>query len=216
MKTRGDNPLHIMVIAASSERRASLLAMAENAVQARITTSHGISLERIFQVAAETIVVDVDGPELSSALIRLAQALPGGTGLVALADNPDPSWVILALRSGINAILSREVSGEELRLAILAAESGLVLLHPTSAQNLGSQSFTQNHDAVIPAESLTVREKEVLSLVREGLGNKEIAGRLHISEHTVKFHISSILGKLGAASRTEAVSQGIRRGFITI
>ena len=65
-------------------------------------------------------------------------------------------------------------------------------------------------------ESLTPREEEVLALVRDGLGNKEIAGRLNISEHTVKFHISSILGKLGAGSRTEAVSQGIRKGLITI
>jgi DNA-binding NarL/FixJ family response regulator len=66
------------------------------------------------------------------------------------------------------------------------------------------------------AEELTARESEVLRLVSMGLGNKEVAGRLAISEHTVKFHISSILGKLHAGSRTEAVSLGIRRGLIPI
>jgi len=216
MNKRGANPLHAMVIAASSGRRNSLAAMAANAAGGRITTTPEISLERVFQVAPDLILVDVDGPALSSAVIRLAHALPQGAGLVVLADNPDPRWVAMALRTGVNAVLSRELAEEELRLAILAAEAGLVLLHPSSAQNLGSHSLTPNHHSVIPVESLTVREREVLSLVREGMGNKDIAGRLSISEHTVKFHISSILGKLGAASRTEAVSQGIRKGFITI
>jgi DNA-binding NarL/FixJ family response regulator len=67
-----------------------------------------------------------------------------------------------------------------------------------------------------PVEELTARESEVLRLVSLGLGNKEVAGRLAISEHTVKFHLSSILGKLQAGSRTEAVSLGIKRGLIPI
>lgn len=65
-------------------------------------------------------------------------------------------------------------------------------------------------------ERLTPRERQVLFLMSEGLGNKEIAARLGISDHTVKFHASSILGKLGAGSRTEAVSQGIKRGLISL
>jgi DNA-binding NarL/FixJ family response regulator len=65
-------------------------------------------------------------------------------------------------------------------------------------------------------EHLTAREREVLGLMSGGLGNKQIAARLGISEHTVKFHTSSILAKLSAGSRTEAVSQGIRRGLIML
>jgi DNA-binding NarL/FixJ family response regulator len=65
-------------------------------------------------------------------------------------------------------------------------------------------------------EQLTAREREVLAFMSDGLGNKEIAARLGISEHTVKFHTSSILGKLSVASRTEAVTQGIRRGLIAL
>jgi len=65
-------------------------------------------------------------------------------------------------------------------------------------------------------EELTPREVEVLRLLADGLGNKEVALRLGISDHTVKFHISSILAKLGAGSRTEAVTLGIRRGLILL
>ena len=216
MNARGDNPLHIMLIAASSARRGSLASIAARSTNARITTNPAISMERIFQAAADVIIVDVDSPSLSMGVLQLAEALPGGAGLIALADNPESQWVASALHSGINAILSREITLEELRLAILAAETGLVLLHPSSAQSLGHQHFNRDHDSSGVVESLTGREQEVLRLVSEGLGNKEIAVKLNISDHTVKFHISSILGKLGAASRTEAVSQGIRRGFITI
>jgi DNA-binding NarL/FixJ family response regulator len=71
-------------------------------------------------------------------------------------------------------------------------------------------------DLTYDQERLTAREFEVLRLLSEGLANREIASRLAISEHTAKFHISSILGKLNVATRTEAVSQGIRRGLIPI
>jgi len=71
-------------------------------------------------------------------------------------------------------------------------------------------------DVALPDEALTAREREVLELLSRGLPNKLIARRLQISEHTVKFHVSSIYAKLGATSRTDAVSRGVRRGLITI
>jgi DNA-binding NarL/FixJ family response regulator len=64
--------------------------------------------------------------------------------------------------------------------------------------------------------ALTNREREVLRLLAEGVGNKEIAWRLSITEHTVKFHVSSLMTKLNAGSRTEAVTQGIRRGYVAL
>lgn len=216
MNARDGNALHILVIAVSSERRTSLAAIIGKVAHARATTASGISLERILQSAPDAIVVDIDGSSLSNAVIRLAEALPPGTGLIALVDNSNPGWVAGALRVGVNAILSREIASEEMKLAILAAEAGLVLLHPTSAQHLGGQTLLRDTASPDLVEPLTAREQEVLRMVSEGLGNKEIAARLSISDHTVKFHISSILGKLGASSRTEAVSQGIRRGLIAI
>lgn len=214
MTTRDGNPVHILVIAASSERRNSISAVVRTA-RAHILTAANISLDRIFQLAPELVIADVDTPAEAAAIIRVAEAVPAGTGLIALADNPDSRWVGAALRAGINAILSREIAAEEMRLAILAAEAGLVLLHPSSAQDLGKHLMLE-HDSATLAEPLTTREQQILRLVSEGLGNKEIAAQLNISDHTVKFHISSILSKLGASSRTEAVSQGIRRGLIAI
>ena len=216
MSTRRDNPLHLMLIAASLERRTQLEGMTHKAAEVRISTSPAVNLERIFQTAPDQVLVDIDGPPVAQAVVRVTEALPAATGVIALADNPEPQWVSLALNSGVNAILSREVTADELRLAILAAEAGLILLHPTSIHASTWQQSTQDHDSPDLAEALTVREQEVLRLVSDGLGNKEIAERLNISDHTVKFHISSILGKLGASSRTEAVSLGIRKGFITI
>ena len=209
------NTLHVLVIATSSERRNVITGMICEAVKSRIEHAAALSLERIFQTAAEIAVVDVESPTAAGSVLRTAKALPAGTGLIALADDPEPAWVTTALRAGVNAILSGDVTTEEMRLAILATEAGLILLHPSSAQNLGGSTAWAGSDAG-PEEPLTVREQEVLRLAGDGLGNKEIAAKLNISEHTVKFHISSILGKLGAAGRTEAVRQGIKRGLIVI
>jgi DNA-binding CsgD family transcriptional regulator len=67
-----------------------------------------------------------------------------------------------------------------------------------------------------PVETLTAREHDVLALLADGLSNRDIAARLDISEHTVKFHLASIFGKLGASTRTEAVQRGLRLGVIDI
>ena len=215
MNTRGDNSLEVVVIAASSHRRSALAGLITRNVNVSVTSTGAISSQHILKSAADVIVVDVDNAAVSSAVIRLAEALPAGSGLIALIDNPVPAWVTKAIHAGVNAILSREVTSEELRLAVEVVEAGLILLHPSSARTLPIQNFPLDHDSRL-AEPLTPREREVLRLASDGLGNKEIAARLNISEHTVKFHVSSILGKLGAATRAEAVSQGIRKGMLII
>ena len=91
--------------------------------------------------------------------------------------------------------------------------------HPRGHESnpyISSDFELDNIDAVLPVEALTAREREVLELLSRGLPNKLIARRLQISEHTVKFHVSSIYAKLGASSRTDAVSRGVRRGLITL
>jgi DNA-binding NarL/FixJ family response regulator len=120
----------------------------------------------------------------------------------------------------IRSVLPLKVTADQLLAAIQATVTGLaVTLEP----------FEQSEDAYTasnraggigpegrPAEHLTARETVVLRLMALGLGNKEIASRLDISEHTAKFHVSSILAKLGAASRTEAVTIGMTRGLVAI
>ncbi len=99
---------------------------------------------------------------------------------------------------------------------IQAAHVGLVLLDPDVTQNLASRIPAPTARPIAALDELTPREIEVLRMLAEGLGNREMAVRLGISDHTVKFHISSILDKFGAATRTEAVTMGIRMGIILL
>jgi DNA-binding NarL/FixJ family response regulator len=221
MDKRSDIPLRILLVASSSARRVYL---AENILRAMNGRSHvisdsQISAERFAASKSDLLLADLETPAEADALVRFLEDAPAGTGSVALADEPGPRWVRSALRASLNAIIARDASREDIQLALQAAEAGLVLLHPTSASGLIQESSLRDtsDDATEElAEQLTARESEVLRLVSLGLGNKEVAARLAISEHTVKFHISSILGKLHAGSRTEAVSLGIRRGLISI
>ncbi|HEV8182790.1 MAG TPA: response regulator transcription factor [Candidatus Angelobacter sp.] len=221
MDKRSDIPLRILLVASDSARRAYLAEMVVRVLngRAQIAADSRISLERFVASKSGLLLADLDNPAEAAALVRFLENAPAGTGSIALADEPDPGWVRSALRASLNAIIARDAAHEDIHLALQAAEAGLVLLHPTSASSLiQHSSLRDSRDNATEelTEELTVRESEVLRLVSMGLGNKEVAGRLAISEHTVKFHISSILGKLHAGSRTEAVSLGIRRGLIPI
>ena len=118
------------------------------------------------------------------------------------------------------ALLPRDASGEQLRAALDAVTSGLIVVDPLSAERLfatpPAESAARTEGTGEAADHLTAREREVLQLVAEGLPNKTIARRLAISDHTVKFHVATLMAKLGAASRTEAVHLGARRGLITL
>lgn len=221
MDKRSDIPLRILLVAGSSARRAYLAETVARVLNGRahVTSDSRISAERFAASKSDLLLVDLENPAEAGALIRFLEEVPAGAGSVALADEPDPGWVRSALRASLNAIIARDASREDIQLALQAAEAGLVLLHPTSASGLLQESSLRDPggDATEElAEELTARESEVLRLVSTGLGNKEIASCLAISEHTAKFHISSILSKLHAGSRTEAVSLGIRRGLIPI
>jgi len=139
---------------------------------------------------------------------RLALLLLAGDGSAAtlLRALPLAGWGILPLDS----------SPAELQVALAAVAHGMVTLPlPLAEQLLGRRS-----SVAVPtndqADPLTAREREVLQLVSQGLSNKLIARELQVSEHTVKFHVSSIFAKLGAASRTDAISRGARQGLITL
>jgi DNA-binding CsgD family transcriptional regulator len=153
------------------------------------------------------------------------------------ADNWGPNaehWSEGGFPGTVRAVLPRNVTRAELTAAIEAVAAGLFVFHPADADllpGLRPRETEAEADArpspspgfsIVPphndqlVEPLTRREIEVLQLLAAGLGNKEIASRLHISEHTAKFHVASIMSKLGAATRTEAVTLGIRRGLVMI
>lgn len=138
--------------------------------------------------------------------------------IVLLGETFQGDWIMEALRLGVRAVLPRRATAEEILQAVVAAAAGLVVLHPDAIDLLLPvlSSVTQPVDEATLVQALTPREIEVLGMLAEGLGNKAIARRLNISEHTVKFHVSSIFTKLNARSRTEAVTLGARQGLIML
>lgn len=135
------------------------------------------------------------------------------------AEAPDQPTVVLSdghaaelLRRGYQAVLPREPVPAELIAALLAAAAGLITLDRATFTAIS----TERLPTTALAQPLTRREVEVLRLLADGLGNKEIATRLHISEHTVKFHVAAILEKMQAGSRAEAVAIGMRSGLILL
>ncbi len=139
-------------------------------------------------------------------------------------------WLMEALRAGIvRATLPHEASSGEIIAAVAAVSAGLiaidaetfaaVLSSSTSiADDLANAQAAEERMSSVETlvDALTAREREVLEMLAEGLSNKEIAWRMKISEHTVKFHVASVFAKLGASTRTEAVMHGIRQGLIMI
>jgi two-component system, NarL family, response regulator YdfI len=136
--------------------------------------------------------------------------------VLLLTDHAPPNFASDAIRSGVRAVLPADISAEQLKTSLDAAIAGFVLIHPSDVSSLFSTPTPASAPLAELPEPLTRREREVLQMLASGLGNKEIAARLAISDHTAKFHVASILGKLGAATRTEAVSLGIRRGLVLL
>ena len=164
----------------------------------------------------DVLVAEAENLADDSAREALDWASAGGAVVLLLRNSASES-IAEALREGVKAVLPEGLAATEIAAAIEAAAAGLVVLDGMGAEMLIRAAVPASGGGVKPlAESLTPREVEVLRLVAVGLGNKEIAGRLEISEHTVKFHVASLMGKLGAASRTEAVTLGIRHGLIMI
>ena len=154
-------------------------------------------------------------------LMRLAEELPGQLAVLLLIERLQPLQSLVELPWRAWGVLPLDSTSEELIAAVRALFEGLLvgspgLLGPRAAQHIiasGSPESAWEKDALI--EPLTDRETEVLQLLAQGLANKQIATRLAISEHTVKFHVSAIFTRLGVGSRTEAVRAGIQRGLIS-
>lgn len=139
--------------------------------------------------------------------------LPALPAIVLLTSEGQPEWTADALRSGVRALLPRDAPAAAIVAAVEAAANGLAVIDPQELEGLlGSPAPVEAADN--GGAPLTAREMEVLRMMADGAANKEIAWKLAISEHTVKFHVASVMGKLNASSRTEAVTRGLRRGLI--
>jgi DNA-binding NarL/FixJ family response regulator len=211
--------IRVFIVAASPLARGGLENLLATRGASVVGRSAGLGslFEQIVDVEPDVVLVDASGDNAEALLDALVSSnLAAETTVILLSNHPRPGWTAEALRAGVRAILPSEVSPDQLAAALEAAMAGLVVVHPSEiAVALPAPSAALSPLAEL-AEPLTPREREVLEMLASGLVNKEIAAKLSISEHTVKFHVASILGKLGAATRTEAVSLGFRRGLVLL
>jgi len=206
--------IRVLVAAASGVIRAGLesLVQASPALELAGSESDLASLASAVERQKPDVILadfDVQLEELGAELLALSP-------IVLLVNNPGGSWIADSLRAGVRAILPRDVAVSEIVAAIQAAAAGLIALHPADVSTLLPVSRAERSTATSEGEALTPRELDVFTMLAEGAGNKTIAWKLGISEHTVKFHVASIMSKLNAASRTEAVTIGIRKGLIML
>ena len=163
---------------------------------------------------ADASHVDSLRPDVLVAALPVSSLPAGAPAVVLLTSEGQPEWTAEALRSGVRALLPRDAPAAAILAAVEAAANGLAVIDPQELEGLlGSQGPVLDA-AETGGTPLTPRELEVLRMMADGAANKEIAWKLAISEHTVKFHVASVMGKLNASSRTEAVTRGLRRGLI--
>jgi NarL family two-component system response regulator YdfI len=168
-------------------------------------------------VQTDVILVEASGEQFETVMDSLAASqLASEAAIVVLTDHREPKLLAEALRTGVRAVLPSDIAPEQLVAALEAAVVGLIVVHPAEVDLMFPVAESASRQLAELSEPLTPRENEVLQMLASGFANKTIAARLKISEHTVKFHVASILGKLGAGSRTEAVSLGIRRGLVLL
>lgn len=221
--TRNPNmPIRVLIIAAYPIARAGLAALLGGVADLEVVgqAAGGAALPAAIAAASPDLLLldQLSGDE--ETLERLENILRGRTDLVALILGVEGTEEATseALSIGARGYLPRESSGEELIAAVRAVAAGLLVLHPLSAAALLERLIDRPRATPVtgPGEALTPRELEVLQTLAGGLTNRAIARRLTVSENTIKFHVSSILTKLDAASRAEAVALAAKRGLLLL
>jgi DNA-binding NarL/FixJ family response regulator len=161
----------------------------------------------------DVVLMDLLMPEMDgiAATAAIRGELPD-VEVVALTSFVEEARVTAALEAGAAGFILKDADADDVAAAIRAAHRGEVHLDPAVASMLARR--VRDGAAAAGAEPLTDREGEVLGLVARGLSNREIAGRLAITERTARTHVSNILGKLGLASRTQAALYAVEHGLV--
>lgn len=209
--------LRVLIVSPSPLARGGLAALLDGRAGIKLVGSGGVAeaASLVGQLLPDVVLLDVGDGELEEldAIARLAAAQPG-LPIVALANAPGALGQALAF--GASALLPVAIDRETLAAALFASARGLVSIPRQEIASLVPHDERVEPAVNAPTESLTPRELEVLQLMARGFTNRQIAGSLKISEHTVKFHAGAVLGKLNAHSRAEAVARSIGLGWILV
>ncbi|MBW4672084.1 MAG: response regulator transcription factor [Cyanomargarita calcarea GSE-NOS-MK-12-04C] len=202
--------IRVLVIASNPLVRAGLSALVSTnpnlMVIASVSNWDGLTKE-VEQLQPDVVLVDL-GNNVQEFVWE--QQYPAA--ILVIVDELDSINIQGMLRGGVRGILLQSTTESEIIAAVEAVALGLVVLHPDAIENLPLKASISE----TAVQALTPREIEVLKMLGSGLGNKAIAKSLQISEHTVKFHVSSIFQKLSVSTRTEAVTVGVRLGLILL
>lgn len=176
------------------------------------------ALEQAHTLRPDVVLLDVSMPGGGiETCARVKEALPQ-VGVVILTAHEDPEIMMKSIKAGANSYMLKDVDSDELTQAIRAARDGRPYLHPKLA-GLALMEMARGGDKAVGRASaqsgLTERELEVLSLVGQGVSNREIAAALFISEKTAKNHLTHIFEKLGVTDRTQAALYAVRNGMVT-
>jgi DNA-binding NarL/FixJ family response regulator len=210
-------PIRILVADDHPIVREGLVAILSSQPDFQVIGQAGSGAEVVEKVARErpdVLLLDLEMPDMDGveALRRLRESGIQVRVIVFTAFDSDER-ILSAVRAGAQGYLLKGVPREEVFTAIRVVHAGNSLLQPIVASRLLRQVSQQSAGSVTGIHTLTARELEVLRLLMRGLQNKEIASELVVTERTVKFHVSSILMKLGAGNRTEAVAIASKQGL---
>jgi DNA-binding NarL/FixJ family response regulator len=175
------------------------------------------AVEEASKTRPDVVLLDLEMPEMDGveALRRMRAIHPELTALVFTAFDTDER-ILSSLQAGAAGYLLKGAPREDIFNAIRVVSQGGSLLGPLVVSRLLERISASKPADAPRLEPLTNREREVLELLARGQTNKEIAGRLVVTERTVKFHVSAILRKLGATNRTEAVSIAAQEGLVEL
>ncbi|MBL9124964.1 MAG: response regulator transcription factor [Planctomycetaceae bacterium] len=208
---RSDSPIRILCVDDHALVRKGLALILDNEADLELIAeaANGAEAVELFRrLRPDVTLMDLRMPELDGieATRKIRSEFPDAK-IIALTSYDGDQDIYRALEAGVRGYLLKEMVHTEVLQAIRAVHSGKKLMPPIVAERLGDP---------FPQVALTPREVEVLTLVAQGLANKEIGARLGTAAGTVKMHVQNILAKLGAADRTRAVTIGLQRGIIRL
>lgn len=207
-------PIRILIVAPYPTLQYGLRAAVESADELEVT-GLAADLEQVLAFIDEDpvdlLLADADWSVVE---LRALAELPEAPPLTLLIEDPDVAAELLL--AGAQAVLPRDATPEEIVAALRAVYAGLIVLDDRARSRLALPAAERRAPVTSDYALLTTRELQVLELIAQGLPNKSIATALGISEHTVKFHVGSLLTKLDAASRSEALAHAIQAGLLAV